>query len=324
MGKEISNLQTSISGAITGVSTGILTNPLDVVKIRMQLQKSTNSAIKYKGTFHGLGKVIKEEGISALWKGNISAQYLHFSYGAIQFYYYERCMSYFKKMNDEKKYNIPPHFQTFVSGALAGATAVIATYPFDLLRTRFSAQGNYHVYKNTVQATKIIIRNEGISSLYKGVVPSVLSIVPYIGTSFLSHDFFMQNLDSLQEKYPDKCKYLTNGVKNFISGGFAGVVSKTVTMPLDTIRKVMQVNGEIAQSMKNVYAVDIQENKSKRLFSCMKNVYKKEGIQGFYKGLGPSMIKSTYGTAMTFLIMNECQSFFKWWNNRENTKKELE
>jgi len=323
MSNELSSFQNSLSGAVTGFFSGVLTAPLDVLKIRMQLQKASNGGVlKYNHIIRSIIKICREEGIRALWKGNIAAQYLSISYNAIQFYVYEKCMRTFNKLRDERNCNIPSSVQNFVSGAVSGANAVIATYPFDFLRTRFATQGNHHLYRNIPQATYMVIKNEGIKSLYKGVVPSVISIIPYIGTSFQAHAFFMDYFNRFTNKYPKSQKYLTDGTKNFITGGMAGIISKCVTMPMDNIRKVMQINGEIVRRYKDVYAIEIHENNSTKLFSCMRTVYRTEGIRGFYKGLKPSLIKSTYGTALTFFLLEECHSACRWYNKQKQIKEQ--
>ncbi|ORY80189.1 mitochondrial carrier [Neocallimastix californiae] len=286
MSNDLSNFQNSLSGAVTGFFSGVLTAPLDVLKIRMQLQKASNGGVlKYNHILKSIVKICKEEGIRALWKGNIAAQYLSISYGAVQFYIYEQCMKTFNKLNT-----------------------------FDFLRTRFATQGNHHLYRNIPQATYLVIKNEGVKALYKGVVPSVVSIIPYIGTSFQAHSVAMNYFNRFTVCF-------TDGTKNFISGGIAGILSKCVTLPMDNMRKVMQVNGEIAKRYKNVYAIEIQENNSTRFFGCMKNMYRTEGIKGFYKGLKPSLIKSTYGTALTFFLLEECHSVCRLYNQRKQLNK---
>jgi len=323
MSNELSNFQNTLSGAVTGLLSGLMTAPLDVLKIRMQLQKASNGGVlKYNHIIKSIVKICREEGIRALWKGSIAAQYLSISYGAVQFFIYEQCMKTFNKLRDEKHYPIPSSVQNFVSGAISGANAVIVTYPFDFLRTRFATQGNHHLYRNIPQATYLVIKNEGIKSLYKGVVPSVVSIIPYIGTSFQTHAVAMNYFNRFTDKYPKSKKYFSDGTKNFISGGIAGVLSKCVTMPMDNMRKVMQVNGELAKRYKNVYAIEIQENNSTQFFTCMKNMYHTEGIKGFYKGLKPSLLKSTYGTALTFFLLNECHTACRWYNKQKKLKEE--
>ena len=75
----------------------------------------------------------------ALWKGNVPAEILYVCYGGIQFVSY-RSISQAQQLL--LKGRVPPQVESFVAGASAGAVATTATYPLDLLRTRFAAQGD--------------------------------------------------------------------------------------------------------------------------------------------------------------------------------------
>lgn len=68
-------------------------------------------------------------------------------------------------------------------------TATLATYPFDLLRTRFAAQGQQRVYSGVYQAVRVIHQEEGIRGMYRGLAPSILQIMPYMGLVFGSYDW---------------------------------------------------------------------------------------------------------------------------------------
>jgi hypothetical protein len=76
-------LSQTLSGGMAGFVSRMVTAPLDVVKIRFQLQDSTNP--KYTSISHAVRNIMKEESITGLWKGNIPAVYLWISYSAFQF-----------------------------------------------------------------------------------------------------------------------------------------------------------------------------------------------------------------------------------------------
>ena len=68
--------------------------PLDVIKIRLQLQIHSLSDpfsvrnVKgpvYKGTLGTLKQILREEGLTGLWKGNIPAELMYLTYGSAQF-----------------------------------------------------------------------------------------------------------------------------------------------------------------------------------------------------------------------------------------------
>ena len=73
----------ALSGFIAGGVTRTLTAPLDVIKIRFQLQLTKDP--KYTSMYHALRLTTAEEGIFAFWKGNLTATYLGATYGMVQF-----------------------------------------------------------------------------------------------------------------------------------------------------------------------------------------------------------------------------------------------
>lgn len=77
MDQNISFVNSFLLSFITGSVASIVTNPLDVVKVRMQVQRAelkwndeiSSGRYGYKNIFHGLGKMIKEEGFASLMRG---------------------------------------------------------------------------------------------------------------------------------------------------------------------------------------------------------------------------------------------------------------
>jgi len=130
--------------------------------------------------------------IQALWKGNLSAECLYLSYGAVQFLSYRQVDALLKRMNTSVP--IPDMLMPFISGALCGCIATVTTYPFDLLRTRFAAQGNKKIYNGLSHALRQIYRYEGIGGFFKGVKPAAIQIMPYMGINFGCYDIIKRRL----------------------------------------------------------------------------------------------------------------------------------
>src|SRR5277367_520091 len=119
--------------------------PLDVVKIRLQLQihslsdplSHSPSRLRgspiYKGTLPTIKRILREEGLTGLWKGNIPAELMYVTYSAIQFSTYRSVTLALQSAFGERK--LPTAAESFIAGASAGAVATMATYPLDLLRT---------------------------------------------------------------------------------------------------------------------------------------------------------------------------------------------
>ena len=127
-------------------------SPLDVVKIRLQLQAhdarpkpragaraaaAAADGPTYRGIAGTMRQIVAHEGVGGLWKGNIPAELLYVCYGPVQFVTFKECALALQR--------VAPHttadLRHLLAGSAAGAAATVATYPLDLLRTRFAAQG---------------------------------------------------------------------------------------------------------------------------------------------------------------------------------------
>jgi solute carrier family 25 thiamine pyrophosphate transporter 19 len=115
---------------------------------------------------------------------------------------------------------------------LAGCASTIATYPLDLLRTRFAAQGTEKIYKSISDSIHKIAKNEGICGFYRGAVPAMLQVLPYTGLIFSSHTMVKQRLLWIGNER----------IVDIIAGGVAGAVSKAIVMPFDVVRYVVVVS----------------------------------------------------------------------------------
>ena len=152
-----------IAGAFAGFVARLVTAPFDLVKIRFQLQQKVGDSMKYTSMRQAFTSIVKEEGLSSLWKGNVSATYLWISYAMIQFSVYgilkslgqsisnpfenNDCNNIIginkRKVQQNNSNNHNRFWNTFVlflAGSGAGMTATALTYPFDIMRTQFAVQ----------------------------------------------------------------------------------------------------------------------------------------------------------------------------------------
>jgi len=119
-----------------------------------------------------------------LWKGNGMNVVRIIPTSAIRFASYEKY-----KMVLEN-YILDKDMLRVTSGGLAGTTAVLLTYPLDFIRIRFTMQ-NFASgirYTNILGASKLILKEEGFMSFYKGFFASCLGIAPYIAINFSTYE----------------------------------------------------------------------------------------------------------------------------------------
>ncbi|RAL04620.1 thiamine transporter TPC1 [Aspergillus ibericus CBS 121593] len=284
--------QVVLAGGIAGLVSRFCVAPLDVVKIRLQLQiHSLSDPIShhnvtgpiYKGTLSTMRAIIRQEGITGLWKGNIPAELMYVCYGVIQFSAYRTTTQALAQLDPHR---LPPSLESFVAGAAAGGLATASTYPLDLLRTRFAAQGTDRVYTSLFSSVRDIARNEGYRGFFRGCSAAVGQIVPYMGLFFATYETLRPPLAQYQD--------LPFGSGDAAAGVIASVCSKTVMFPLDLIRKRLQVQGPT----RHLY---IHRNipEYQGVFNTMALILRTQGVRGLYRGLTVSLFKAAPASAVT-------------------------
>eukprot|EP00002_Diphylleia_rotans_P005687 TRINITY_DN1485_c0_g1_i4.p1 TRINITY_DN1485_c0_g1~~TRINITY_DN1485_c0_g1_i4.p1 ORF type:complete len:133 (-),score=17.49 TRINITY_DN1485_c0_g1_i4:314-712(-) len=90
-------LHDALSGGFAGVVSRLVIAPLDLLKIRLQLQHENYSGrmkhlerAKYTGVLQATRTILAEEGFKALWKGSLAGIYLYGPYMAVQFVVYNQ------------------------------------------------------------------------------------------------------------------------------------------------------------------------------------------------------------------------------------------
>ena len=269
--------------------------PLDVIKIRLQLQiHSLSDPLShppagrpiYKGIYGTLKQILRDEGLTALWKGNIPAEGLYLSYGALQFLTYRTINLALD--SDELPYRLNAPTRSFISGAFAGTVATTATYPLDLLRTRFAAQGTDKVYQGLRYAIREIGADEGPKGFFRGLGAANAQIIPYMGLFFT----FYEGLKPIIHSVPIPLDWM--GSSDGIAGITASIMSKTAVYPLDTVRKRLQVQGP---SRSRYVHRNIPEYESIR--GTLRLILKREGLRGMYRGLTVALVKAAPTSAIT-------------------------
>lgn len=302
---EGSRVQVVAAGAIAGLVSRFVVAPLDVVKIRLQLQTHSLSdplfalreAPAYRGAIATLKHIVKHEGITALWKGNVPAELMYVCYGAVQFVTYRSTTVFLQTAFPG---HLPDSAESFVAGAASGAAATSLTYPLDLLRTRFAAQGRHRVYSSLRGAIWDIKRHEGYRGFFRGIGPGLGQIVPFMGIFFAAYESLRVSLDGLHMPW---------GSGDATAGMMASILAKTVVFPLDLVRKRIQVQGPT----RGHYVYDnIPEYST--AFRAIRAILRQEGFWGLYKGLPISLIKAAPASAVTLWTYEQSLQFMMDWD----------
>ncbi|WOL06663.1 hypothetical protein Cni_G15397 [Canna indica] len=314
----------SSAGAISGGITRTVTSPLDVIKIRFQVQLEPTSSwallqrdlyapSKYTGMLQATKEIFREEGFSGFWRGNVPALLLYMPYTAIQFTVLHKLKTLAAgSSNTEDHLRLSPYLSYF-SGAFAGCAATIGSYPFDLLRTVLASQGEPKVYSTMRSAYLDIIRTRGVQGLYAGLSPTLVEIIPYAGLQFGSYDTFKRwmmawnryrfsNISSI--KQDDSL----SSFQLFLCGFAAGTSAKAVCHPLDVVKKRFQIEG-LQRHPK--YGARVESHAYNNMYHALREILRKEGWPGLYKGIFPSLIKSAPAGAITFVAYEHISDYLE-------------
>merc|ERR1712018_898787 len=137
----------------------------------------------------------------------------------------------------------------FTLGSIAGATGATAVYPIDLVKTRMQNQrtGSYIgelMYRNSFDCLKKVIRHEGPTGLYRGLIPQLMGVAPEKAIKLTMNDFMRDKLT------PKKGEGTIPIYCEMIAGGTAGFSQVMFTNPLEIVKIRLQVAGEIATAKK--------------------------------------------------------------------------
>ena len=284
---DINMCKSLFAGAIAGAVSRTLTSPLERLKVIQQV--SIAKQIKQKNVFYLLRQMWRDEGFLSYWKGNGTNVLRIAPYSAIQFF----SNDYYKsKFMFEGSHN---PMQLLLCGGLSGMTSTIFCYPLDLVRAILTVQTNKLHYDGMGHAFRHIMKNEGFVGLYKGLVPTLIGIAPYVAINFTVFDI-------LKSIYLPKKSDPFFDVINLILGAGAGAAAATITYPLDVVRRRMQLQG--------VAGVDLPQYKNTR--DCLKQILKNEGFLGFYKGLTACYLKVIPAMAISFMTYERLRVILKF------------
>jgi solute carrier family 25 protein 42 len=282
--ESTTSVEALASGGLAGAISKTILAPLDMVKILYQVRPKWHFSVGQAS--RTAARVAEKGGLDALWAGNVAAVMRVMPFSAITFLTFDRfelaCMRTLQRDTDP--------LCRFLAGSAAGATATILTYPFDLLRTRQA--NSWNCYSGYISACEEMIRQEGVGTLYNGLKPTLVGILPYAGISFAT---FHTLKAQIKDRGEDGAVPI---LSSMACGMVAGFFSQTVTYPFHIVRRRAQLLGG------DVY-------RTQSVWQSLKSIYETEGLrQGLFKGMLVTWAKGPITVAMTFTLNDYLKARF--------------
>ncbi|KAM0011063.1 putative mitochondrial carrier domain superfamily [Helianthus debilis subsp. tardiflorus] len=317
-----------VEGGIASIVAGCSTHPLDLIKVRMQLQgesapavpvsnPSLRPAFAYNG---GVGstvamphapsqvasvaksgpvsvglKIYQTEGVSALFSG-ISATVLRQTlYSTTRMGLYE---IFRNKWTDEATGTFPLT-RKITAGLLAGGIGAAVGNPADVAMVRMQADGRLPVaqrrnYKSVGDAITRMVKQEGVTSLWRGSSLTVNRAMIVTASQLASYDQFKETII--------KKGIMSDGLGTHVTASFAaGFVASVASNPVDVIKtRVMNMKVEEGVAPPYKGAVD-----------CALKTVRAEGPMALYKGFIPTISRQGPFTVVLFVTLEQVRKLLK-------------
>ncbi|KAI9798340.1 MAG: mitochondrial aspartate-glutamate transporter agc1 [Candelina submexicana] len=192
-------------------------------------------------------------------------------------------------------HNVLESAHHFALGSIAGAFGAFMVYPIDLVKTRMQNQRSQRVgemlYKNSIDCVKKVVRNEGFTGLYSGVLPQLVGVAPEKAIKLTVNDLIRTRLS---ETGTGKIWW----PYEILAGGSAGACQVVFTNPLEIVKIRLQVQGEIAKNVEGV--------PKRSAMWIVKNL----GLLGLYKGASACLARDVPFSAIYFPTYNHLKRDF--------------
>ncbi|XP_075009321.1 electrogenic aspartate/glutamate antiporter SLC25A12, mitochondrial isoform X1 [Calonectris borealis] len=273
-------------GSIAGAVGATAVYPIDLVKTRMQNQRSSGSVVgelMYKNSFDCFKKVLRFEGFFGLYRGLLPQLIGVAPEKAIKL-----TVNDFVRDKFTKKDGSIPFLAEVFAGGCAGASQVIFTNPLEIVKIRLQVAGE--ITTGPRVSALSVIKDLGLLGLYKGAKACFLRDIPFSAIYFpvYAHSKLM---------LADENGHV-GGLNLLTAGAIAGVPAASLVTPADVIKTRLQVAARAGQT---TYS---------GVIDCFGKILREEGPSAFWKGAGARVFRSSPQFGVTLVTYELLQRWF--------------
>ncbi|KAI9852558.1 MAG: hypothetical protein M1838_000426 [Thelocarpon superellum] len=307
-------LKDLFAGAAGGVAQVLLGQPFDIVKVRLQTTQ------EYRNALDCAAKIWKIEGPSAFYKAlpphltsclfkSVQFLTLECDRVSVQFGAFHMARRRFEASNVSA--NRPPslsYTQYYLSGAMAGLANTVLSAPIEHVRIRLQTQphgATTRLYTGPLDCIRQLSRPAvgGITrGLYRGTSVTLLREAQAYGVWFTTFEYLMA-FETARTAVP---RDAIPSWKVALCGGLAGEALWIASYPLDVVKSKMQSDalrvapGDGKGGQAKALVMDYRYASTR---DCVAQTWRAEGLRGFWKGVGPTLLRAMPVSAGTFAVV---------------------
>eukprot|EP01116_Phalansterium_solitarium_P000266 TRINITY_DN10168_c0_g1_i1.p1 TRINITY_DN10168_c0_g1~~TRINITY_DN10168_c0_g1_i1.p1 ORF type:complete len:310 (-),score=41.41 TRINITY_DN10168_c0_g1_i1:19-948(-) len=281
------------SAAACGAVT--FSNPMEVVKTRLQLQgelqKSSGFEKQYRGLTHATYKIFRFEGLRGIQRGLTLAYPYTVLMNGTRFGLYEHTKTFLSRSS-----GLPPTNPAvgLVSAATCGVVGSIIANPFYIAKTRLQSYSPHaavglhqHAYAGGWSALTSIYRENGIRGFFQGTKAACIRMTVASPTQIVSYEITKRQL--LSYGMADDVRL------HLVASLIAGAMLAVALNPFDVVTTRLY-NQQIEVGKPPIYLGWID---------CFVKTFRVEGFVGMYKGLFPHYVRLAPHTILLFVFLEQ-------------------
>lgn len=273
-----------LAGTVGGIAQVLVGQPLDILKVRLQ----TSPPGTYTGMLECATRIVRNEGPLAFYKGTLTPLLGVGACVSIQFGVVEALKRQLRASNvsSGRKEDLT-YTQFYLAGGVAGLANSFVAGPVEHIRIRLQTQPSPPLYRGPMDCLKQMLSSSGIfHGVYRGQLATFVREFHGMGMYFLTYEALVEYKLKSSQLSRDQLP----ATYAMFSGAMAGYALWLTAYPADIIKSKLQTD-----------SLDPHNRSYKGALDCVQQTFKHDGIKGFFRGLLPTLVRSPFANAATFV-----------------------
>jgi solute carrier family 25, member 34/35 len=295
-----------VMGGVAACGAVTVSNPMEVVRTRLQLQGELTAEGHYRkhytGVFQSLILIYRNEGVRGLQKGLLVAYPYQMVLNGVRLGLYEPVVTWISSPNPFYTISAKNPLVNFSAGALTGALGAVLSNPLFMMKTRFQSRvshgsavvGQQHLYRNPIQGFYLIWKADGFHGLFRGSLTASIRTAVGSASQLTGYHQSKHLLLDLGQWPEDIYTHL-------VSSLLASVTVCLCMNPFDVVLTRIYNQKTVPSESSPTY---------RGILDSLVRIARLEGLAGLYKGCLANYCRLAPHTVCMFVLYEQLKSWF--------------